>query len=178
MPTVNEANEKLSIAECSEHWQTPKEAECMLWDRHAVLSYCIISVDLEWSLQVSKRITTQLNPYSIVLLEKLTVAHGVILWVHIFHYRFHSSPSLVCNRSDEFGLHRHIRSLQIQFTLALRRLKLPSVLLLSDVLSKILHAFLMLSMHATCPPPPSYSLWFSHPNNIWFRVQIIKLIIK
>jgi hypothetical protein len=88
MPTVNEADEKLSIAACSEHWQITKEAEYIFWDRYAVLSYCIVSVDPEWSLQVSKSITIQLTPYSIVFLEEVngrSRGHEIprIFWVHI-----------------------------------------------------------------------------------------------
>lgn len=129
----------------------------VFWDQYAVLSYCIIYVDPERFHQVSKRIITQLTLYIIVLLEKLTVAHGVkkfptfykpIFFITAFTATHHWSY----DQSDEFSAHRNIRSVWTQFNLAVQRLLLPNGLLLSDVLSKILHTLLILSMHATCPP--------------------------
>jgi hypothetical protein len=60
--------------------------------------------------------------------------------------------------------------------ISLLRLGLPSVLLPSRFPSKILYAFL--TSHMRCMPPrPSHRPWFDHPNNIWWKVQIMELLI-
>jgi hypothetical protein len=37
-----------------------------------------------------------------------------------------------------------------------------------------LYAMLISPMHATCPSHPP---WFSHPNNIWWSIYVMKLFI-
>jgi hypothetical protein len=48
-------------------------------------------------------------------------------------------------------------------------------LLPSDFLTKILYAFLIPPMREI--PHPSHSPWFDHPNNIWWSIQVMKLLI-
>jgi hypothetical protein len=70
----------------------------------------------ERSPQVSERITTQVTPYSTVLLEKLTVVQGLkefptfcksIFFITAFTAAHHWSY----DQSDKFSSHRQIRSL-------------------------------------------------------------------
>jgi hypothetical protein len=42
-------------------------------------------------------------------------------------------------------------------------------------LTKTLHAFF--SSPNTCHMPSSYDPWFDHPNNIWWRVQIMCILV-
>jgi hypothetical protein len=65
-----------------------------------------------------------------------------------------------------------LRSIVISYHL---HLGLPSGLFPSCFPIKILYAFLASLMRAACPP--SHSPWSHHPNNISWRVQIMKLLI-
>ena len=56
------------------------------------------------------------------------------------------------------------------------RLCLPSGLFLSGFSAKTLYT-LLLSPHTRYMPRPSHSSGFDHPNNIWWRVQVTKLLI-
>ena len=56
------------------------------------------------------------------------------------------------------------------------RLGLPSGLFLSGFLTKTLYKPLLFPICTKCPHP-SHSSRFDHPNNIWWGVQIIKLVI-
>jgi hypothetical protein len=53
-------------------------------------------------------------------------------------------------------------------------LGLPRGLFLSVFPNKVLHVFLISPMRATCPAP-SGTLWFDHPNNICWAIQVTKL---
>jgi hypothetical protein len=107
MRTVNETDEQLSIAECSEHGQIPEEADCIL--RPVCNSFSLhYPADPERSHQVSARITTQQTPYSIVLLEKLTDAHGVKKFPAFYKFIFFITTFTAAHhwsyaQSDEFS---------------------------------------------------------------------------
>jgi hypothetical protein len=53
----------------------------------------------------------------------------------------------------------------------------PKLFFPSGIPRKMRHASLKFS-HACCMPYPSHYPWFNHPNNIFWRVQIMKLLIE
>ena len=95
-----------------------------------------------------------------------------ILWNPIFHYRVHKYPPLVCVTSQINSLY----FLNIYFNI------LPSTPRSSKFLFSIKfpHQNLVCtsSLLLTCYIPClSHSFWFDRSNNIWWTVQIMKLLI-
>jgi hypothetical protein len=59
--------------------------------------------------------------------------------------------------------------------ISLRSILISSSHLYLGFLTKMLYAFLISQQFYTLHPP--HPPWFDHPNNIWWRVQIMKLLI-
>jgi len=98
-----------------------------------------------------------------------------IYWNPKFHYRIHKCPPPVPLiqidpvHAPTFYFLRSILILSSHL-----RLGLPSGLFPSGFTTKTLYTS---SLHHTCyMPRRSHSSRFDHPNNVWWRVQIIKLI--
>jgi len=88
-----------------------------------------------------------------------TSRHRSLSWARWIHF----TTSLIISLRSILILSPHLRG------------GLPSGLLPLGFQTKILYAFLVSSMHVTCFA--YYRLWFDHPNNIWWSVQVMKLLI-
>ena len=127
--------------------------------------------------------TYSLTPYSRVLLEKLTGFSAnqeipCILWNPKVHYRIHKCPPHVPILSQIDPLHSppHPTSWISTWIMSyLLRLGFPSGLFPSGFPTKTLYTPLLSPNTCYMPLPPS-SL-FNHKKNVWWSVQIIKLLI-
>jgi len=100
-----------------------------------------------------------------------------ILWNPKVHYRIHkcSPPVPLLTQNDPVHAPHPTSWRSILILSSHLRLGLPSGLFPSVFPTKTVHAS---SLHHTCyMPRRSHSSRFDHPNNIWWRVQIIKLLI-
>jgi len=94
------------------------------------------------------------------------------------HYRVHKSLPPVPTLSHTHPIHIFPSSFlkAILISTSLLRLDLPSGLFPSGFPIKISYVFLICPMRATSPVP-SHTPRTDHPNNIWWRVQVMKLLI-
>jgi len=98
-----------------------------------------------------------------------------ILWNPEVQYRIHKSQPTVPILS-QINPHPHPISWRPILSLCSHlRLCLPRGLLSSDIPTK--PSMHLSFSHAFHMPRPSHSSRFDHPNNIWWGVQIIKLLV-
>jgi len=120
--------------------------------------------------------TNQPKTWRRFLPKKLTGAQLVTkfptFWISKVHYCIHKHPPLVHVLSYINPVHAspsHL--LKIHFNIVLPSLpRSPKWPLSLSSPTKILYAHVHMSN-------PSHSSWFDHPNNIWWYVQIIKLLV-
>jgi hypothetical protein len=100
-----------------------------------------------------------------------------ILWNPEVHYRIHKSPPPVPILSKIKEIHAlSAYFLMIHFSI------LPSTpwsykrCIFLDFATKTLYALLP-SPHTCHMPRPSLCSWFDHPNNIWWGVEVIKIVV-
>jgi hypothetical protein len=126
-------------------------------------------------------LTNKLTPWSRILLEKLIVAqlvqqfpvfYGTRRFITVFTRARHGSLSWARCIQSTPSHPVFIRSILILSSHL--RLDLPSVLFISALKQKCYIHFA--SCYACSIPRPSHS-WLDHPNNIWRRVQVMKLLI-
>jgi hypothetical protein len=101
-----------------------------------------------------------------------------LLWKPTVHYLIHNSPPLIRTWARWIqSTPSHPISLRSIIILSFYlRLCLPSGLFPSRFRTKILYAFLI-PLSALYMPCPSHPPWLNHPNNIWWSVQVMKLLI-
>jgi len=96
-----------------------------------------------------------------------------IVWNPKVHYRIHKCPVL-SHISPAPALPPLSHFLKIHFNIIF------SSSPMSSTVPQVFHQNTVCPFHLphTCyMPRPSYSSWFDHPNNIWWGVQIIQLLI-
>jgi len=101
-----------------------------------------------------------------------------ILWNPKAHYLIHNNPPTVPIPSQLDPVHSltsHLRKIHLNIIPHLCQ-GLPSGFLTSGFPTKNLYTSLLFRIRATFPAH-LILLYFNHPNNIWWAVQIIKLLI-
>jgi hypothetical protein len=135
-----------------------------------------VPLNLIWKAEL---ILLSLSSWSRVVIEKLTVTHlvnkfpvfyGNRRFITVFTRARHCWP-----HPQPDAPNPHLPTVFLILSSHLR-LGPPSYLFPSGFATKILYAFLISSMDATCRCP-SHRPWFGQPSNIMWRVHVMKLLI-
>jgi hypothetical protein len=121
---------------------------------------------------VMQIITFAVAPYIFPVFSpaKMVVFEGNILWKLKVYNCIHNVFPLHLIRSQFNPVHILISHFFYQFQYPSIHTKVSEVVHLHKIFSTTI-------LYACYMPHPSYPPWFDHPNNIWWRVQIIKLLI-